>query len=515
MKKIINIFIIVSLLFLLNGCLNTNKTEFEKFVSKVPSVITADYKLSDKFNDELITWQVDGKELADNKISYFYTDEDKAIEIKGIYKGQSATKTIKVKKTNFVTNIAIDTVNNEEITSKDDYLRAKLDLKNAGAFNLDVASFRIRGRGNSTWGYEKKPFRLNFDEDISILGMKKARNYVLLAEHNDKSLMRNYVAHYLSRFLNLPHKLETRYVNLTLNGDFKGLYLLTEQVAVSEERLNIDVSENIDGGFLIELERDFERALGEGKENRDWFRLQNPNPYDRNNGGNSELYQELYYVVKSPKLKDYDKSIIADKINYYKNYFTDFENSVSKDEYDEYINVDNFVDFFVLTELMKQVDIGYSSVFITKDKDQKMQMGPIWDFDISSGNGNYYAYGPKGFWVDYNPWFGILIKRPGFEQKYINRFNEVIDLYFDDLITEITRVEKYLKPHATENFKRWSMHVDDGFNPNPPEITSVNTHSGQVKYLVDYLTKRSEWILNTLNNEGYIGFKGDNDEGWD
>lgn len=514
MKKSINIILFFGIILLLSGCFNNNKTEFMKLVSNIPTKLKEDYILIDKMNDETIKWSIDGEVLNDNIIKYFYTTEDVKLELKGELSNETVYKNITISKTNFVTSLVINTVNNKDVVSKDDYLRAELELEGAGFFDLNVESFRIRGRGNSTWGYVKKPYRLNFDESVSMLGMKPGKNYVLLAEHNDKSLMRNYVAHYLSQYLNLPHTLETRYVTLTLNGDYKGLYLMTEQVAVDKNRLNIDVSEDVEGGFLIELEREYDRAVAEGKENRDWFRMQNPNPYDRNNGGNKELYQELYYVVKSPKLKDYDDKVSSNKINYYKKYFSDFEDSILNDTYEEYINVENFIDYFILTELMKQVDVGYSSVFITKDKNEKMNVGPIWDFDISSGNGNYYAYGPKGYWVDYNPWFGMLIKRKGFEEKYIKRFNEIINLYFVDLINEINRVEKYISSDAIKNFKRWGMHLDDGFNPNPVEMLNLETHKEQVMYLVKYLTERKIWLQSSLNTKGYYGFMGDEDEGW-
>ncbi|MCR1808796.1 CotH kinase family protein [Haploplasma modicum] len=513
MKRYIFFIMFFLSIFTITGC-GVKKSEFQKFIDRIPDIISKDYVLPETFKHEKIIWKLDNQELEDNRLEFIYSDEDLELSLVAIVKNDVAMKTVKIKKTNFVTELNINTTNNLEITSKEDYLRANLKISDAGFFNTEIESARIRGRGNSTWGYEKKPYRIKFDTDTSILGMKPATDYVLLAEHNDKSLMRNYIAHYFSRFLNLPHQLETRYVRLVLNGDYKGLYLLTEQVAVSENRLNIDTSDDIDGGFLLEFEREFDRANAEGKENVDWFRMKNPNPNDRNNNGNTELYQEVYYVVKSPKIKSFDKNIQESKINYYKEYINKFEQSVSSDEYDKYINVDSFIDYFVLTELMKQVDIGYSSVYIVKDKNEKMQMGPIWDFDISSGNGNYYAYGPKGFWSDYNPWFGILIKNNSFKEKYISRFNEIIDLYFSKVLSEIDRVLDYITIDAKRNFKRWDMFMNDGFNPNPIEMLELKTHDKQVEYLKSYLTERKNWILKTLNNEGYIGYLGEEDEGW-
>lgn len=515
MKGIIRIILLFSLSMVIYGCTGGNKTPFEKFVNEVPSSINKDYVLPSQFNFEEIEWFLNGEKLEDNKIAFYYTDVDVTASLTAKIKDETVNREIKIAKTNFVTNLSIDTVYNQPIVSKEDYVRAELKLSNAGAFNTTIESFRIRGRGNSTWGYSKKPYRLKFDERVSILGMKPGKDYVLLAEHNDKTLMRNYVAHYLSQYLNLPHTLETRYISLTLNGYYQGLYLLTEQVKVEKTRLNIDESEDLDGGFLLEMERDYERTIAEGDEDLHWFRIENPNPYDRFKEGDINKHIDMYYVVKSPDMEDYSSEIVAGKLDYMKKYIRDFQASVETDTYDEYIDVDNFIDYFMLSEFMKQVDVGMSSVYITKDKGGKMQMGPIWDFDISSGNGNYYAYGPKGFWADYHPWFAILMKRPEFQQKFIARFNEFMELYFDKMVLEIERVEKLISFEANRNFIKWTMHPIDGWNPNPNEMLAIHTHAGQVDYFVDYLTKRKNWIIQTLNTKGYIGYLLNNDEGWD
>jgi len=498
------------MLLVLVGC--QEKSEFQIVVDKIDKNVINDYALLETFNEQKITWYLND-ELINNEIPYFYTTEDVEYSLKGVLEDGSEAKTnITIKKTNFVTDFVVKTNDKAAINSKDDYVKGKVSLTNSAYFDFSERTMKIKGRGNSTWQYDKKPYKIKFDDRISILGMKNAKEYVLLAEHNDKSLMRNYVAHYMSTFLKIGYTLDTRYVNLIINDEYKGLYLLTEQVEVDKNKLNLELNEKADSGFLIELERDYTRVLGEGTEGEDWFRLNNPGTSLRNNGD-----QEVYYVIKDPDTEDYSKEEVKAKISYYKKYFTEFQESVINNKYEEFIDVDSFIDYFVLTELMKQVDIGYSSVYINKDTNGKMRMGPIWDFDISSGNGNYYAYGPKGFWNDYNPWFDILISNTKFQKAFIKRFNEVMNLYFDKVMSEIDRVNNHILNSALRNFNYWSMFgLDEGkFDPNPTEMKNILSYNGQVKYLKDYLRTRKEWLVTNLNDKGYFGYLDRKDEGFD
>ena len=82
-------------------------------------------------------------------------------------------------------------------------------------------------------------------------------------------------------------------------------------------------------------------------------------------------------------------------------------------------------------------------------------MGPSWDFDISSGNGDYYDYTYQNYWVDYNPWFYKLIQKDSFEARFIARFNDIMNNHFDAFIAEIDYVSGQLYPHAIRNFEKW------------------------------------------------------------
>ncbi|BCR36411.1 CotH kinase family protein [Mariniplasma anaerobium] len=486
MKKSILLLLFLFLATTLMACNeNSAYSDFEKFILDLDSTITADMDLPQTYENTPVSYYYNDEKI--EKIEFPYSNKDIEITIDVVLENDDeikVSKQILVKKSKIIYDLYISTENQQEITSKDDYIRGNLSLEDDGPFSKDELGLRIRGRGNSTWEYPKKPYKIKFDERQSLLGMAAAKEYVLLAEYNDKSLMRNYLAQYFTQFLNVDRFLETRYVNLHVNEVYQGLYLLTEQVEVDSNRLSIDESERSDGGFLIELEAD-DRVNQEGVMDIDWFKVDGRN-----------------FVIKSPDMEDYTSDIVDDKIDYMKTYLNEFLISIENDTYEDYIDVDNFIDYFILAELFKQVDIGYSSVYTYKDVDQKLKMGPSWDFDISSGNGDYYDYGPEGYWVDYNPWFRKLIQKKSFETQYTARFKEVMDLYFDDLLFELDYVSNLLYPYAIDNFATWTI-LDEYVWPNPQEMLEANTYLKQIIYLKNYLIQRESWLEDEMHTYGY------------
>lgn len=482
MKKILSILTLLLMSYFMVGCKNT-KTLLEDFVNKLPGEIDTDMTLPETLNKQEVTYTYKGTSLT-SILPYPYFNKDTIIAIEVGYKDLVVEKKILVKKSPIIHDLYINTVNQTEITSKDDYILGSVSIKGSESFEMDPAAMSVRGRGNSTWEFPKKAYKIKFDERQSLLGMTSAKEYVLLAEYVDKSLIRNYMAHFFSSFLNIEHSLETRFVSVFVNNSYRGVYLLTEQVGIDQNRLSIDKSDAAAGGFLIELETE-DRIDREGIKDINWVSVDNS-----------------YFVIKSPKMEKLIPEVISGKVTYIKDYLNAFLYSIESNTYDEFIDVDSFIDFFIISEFFKQVDVGYSSVYAYKDMDEKLFMGPIWDFDISSGNGDYYDYKYYGYWVDYNPWFKKLIQNQSFEDAYIKRFNEVMTAYFDIFIAELDYVSSALFPHAERNFKKWGI-LDKYVWPNPPEMVEANTYSKQITYLKTYMINRKNWLLKELNTKGY------------
>ena len=130
----------------------------------------------------------------------------------------------------------ITTENNKRIESKEEYLNCSVDLLAEETLSFEGISARIKGRGNSTFGLDKKPYKLKFDEKISILGEDKAKEWTLIANHMDYSLMRNYLAYTVGDVLGLEFTTSANFVDVYVNEEYMGVYLLCEQVEVGKKQ---------------------------------------------------------------------------------------------------------------------------------------------------------------------------------------------------------------------------------------------------------------------------------------
>ncbi|MDE6550971.1 MAG: CotH kinase family protein, partial [Clostridia bacterium] len=178
--------------------------------------------------------------------------------------------------------IALDTLDDAPITSKEEYIRCSVDVIGAGQYDFIDASAKIRGRGNSTWTLDKKPYRLKFDAATDLFGNGAARDWTLIANHCDKSLVRNYLTYSLAElFETQKYTTTTQFVEVYLNGVYEGVYAVHEQTQTGAGRVEIDEDfDDNDISFLLELD---ERAYEEGVEGKDYFKV----------GGN-------LYAIKTP-----------------------------------------------------------------------------------------------------------------------------------------------------------------------------------------------------------------------
>ena len=384
-----------------------------------------------------------------------------------------------------IPTIKIDTTN-VPITSKDNYIQGMMVVKDLerDKIYLEDSPINIRGRGNSTWGMPKKPYRIKFSERTSLLGMKAAKDYVLLAEYSDKSLMRNYLAHKFASSLEyLEYSLETRFVEVELNGVYQGLYLLTEQVEVDKNRLSLTQTPDIEGSFLIELDQRL-YEIPHGVLGEDWFIVANK-----------------AYGIKYPKT---DASTFSNlHFNYIKDYITQVDQAITTKKYHDIIDINNFIDYFIVLELFKNVDVGFSSVYIYKDVNGLVKMGPVWDFDLAAGNADYINYGPSGWYglrSDKNRWFHYLMNDPDFYIAYKERYNDLYKNQIPALIEEIYPTLNLISQAATRNFEAWPI-LNHYVWPNPIEMVNAKTHQAQVDYLYNYLCQRSKWMYDELNKK--------------
>lgn len=266
---------------------------------------------------------------------------------------------VPAKETYQVAKISITTEGGVSVSSKDMYISCTIDLESSKTDWNYSGTGKIKGRGNSSWlWYPKKPFRLKLDEKDNLLGLKSARDWVLLADYRDPTHLMNTFAFTVGQGLGIPFPNHSRYVEVTLNNNYIGMYILTEQVEQGENRVAIDETE----GILLSLDVDDGPELSPGANDNFW----------------SSVYR-MPVCVKSPEI------IYSTQLSGIKSDFAQLETAIKGADYaavDKLFDIPVFIDFLIIQELVYNVEVDAPrSMYLHKNKGGKWTMGPLWDFD--------------------------------------------------------------------------------------------------------------------------------------
>lgn len=414
--------------------------------------------------------------------------------------------------------IVINTENNAQILDKENYVSCNVSVRNAEQYCFEEEEAGIRGRGNSTWQMAKKPYRLKFNSKVDLFGNGKAKSWTLIANYCDQSLSRNYFAYSIgAQFDSLEETTTTmQMVELYLNGQYDGVYLVCEQVQTGKNR--VDVSEEIadtdgnallDTGYLIELDG---RAPSEGVLDYDYFYLDDYDYGDRAYG----FSHEKYYAIKSPDNDDFaDLNLdYTEFVNFIKEYVDTCLQTIVSGDYNRVknlIDVDSFAEAYIVNELFNNKDVGQSSFYMYKDAGGKLYCGPIWDFDISSGNCDFNdtLYQDHGSWEydclwakESNIWFAYLLKIQEFQALVSSKLSSYKDAIADTISQCVEYVES-CSQSMERNFQRWNILGID-VSPNSPEMVAIKTWQGQVEYLRDWLLNSLDYMLSIYCDEQFI-----------
>ena len=361
-----------------------------------------------------------------------------------------------------------------------------IDAADAEGFSCtEVMSGRLRGRGNSTWLWEKKPFRIKLDESIPVLGLEKDKDWILLANYCDKSFLRNITAYRMGHILDGLSWTPTQYpVDLFFNGEYQGVYTIGEHMEVGRGRVNIDESDDPDTGYLLEVGGTYD-----GEERSKYY-------------FNTAMEMALRIVIQSPKedvITDRQREFIQDYVNKTE------EAIVSGVGYQDYIDVDSFIDWIIIHELTYNLDSCFQrSCFMTKDKGGKLQMGPIWDFDIAFGNcdvdnQDYDDWVTVGDSYDFNEsyvtvnWCNYLMDDSSFRQRLRERWSEVRGALLEEAMSSIDYYSEKIYASQEENFKVWQI-WDERVGLESERNAEYNTYELQIQYLKDFINMRADWI---------------------
>lgn len=373
-------------------------------------------------------------------------------------------------------------------------------------FNGYNGAIGIELRGSSSQGYEKKPYAIETrdasgeDLDVPLLGMPEESDWALIAPLNDKTLMRDVIMHAYARAA-LPWSPRTRYCEVVINGNYKGVYALIETVKRDPNRVDIkkleeeDISGNaLTGGYILRMDK-YGSSGGLGG---DWV-----SPYPPITGS----WQQTWFQYHYPKAED----IQFQQGVYIQNYITSFENMLAAEDfaanYENWIDVDSWVDYLLLQELGKNVDGYRLSAYFYKHRDDeggKIGMGPIWDFNISLGIGDYCAGADHTGWAkDFNNicggdawvihfWWARLWSDANFRNRVADRWAELRANQWNNtaLFGEIDANVALLAQAQVRNFQRWPVFGQYVW----PNAFIGNSYQEEINYLRIWLTNRLAWL---------------------
>jgi len=386
-----------------------------------------------------------------------------------------------------IPELYITTNGGAEITSKNEYVTGSLNLtvdSDSPYESLNNAALSIRLRGNSTSVMPKPSFKIKFDEKQFLLSDYEEKDWVLLANFADQTLVRNYLAFQLSDDIGMDFAPKYTFVDVYLNGEYLGNYMLSDQIEVTNDRVDIEENEiDIDTGYLIE----YDVGLFRDEVDENYFTVSG-----------------IPFVIKSPDIDD-DHYQSGHK-TFIRDYVTLVLNTLkSKNDYSELIDEASFIDWFIVNELFKNVDSGYSSVYFYKDKGSKLKMGPVWDFDLSTGNPGHLddrLRAPEGWYTsrsDKNVFFYYLMQYPDFQQALKERWNELYDTTLTGLLDEVFIAVDSITYSRYMNFEKWDIIGINYEWYTATEVYALKTYDEQVWFLYDYLDVRMKWLDNAIN----------------
>ena len=316
--------------------------------------------------------------------------------------------------------------------SKENKEKGNIRIYENGELTLDSALKQIKGRGNATWNYEKKPYNIKFKDETSVLGMPNAKKWTLLAGHiMDNTQMKNAFALNFGRLIGLEETSECRNIDLYVNGSYLGVYLICESVEVGKNRVDIADLESGNEDANPEIE-DLETLPQSGVRSEyvpgsmKWIDIPN-SPEDISGGYLLEVdYLYRYHAEPSGFISNVGMPIVIGSPEYASKaeveYISSLWNAAEEALYSETgynaagkhftecFDLDSLVKCYLVEEFTKDVDSGITSFyFYKKANDDKFYAGPLWDFDHALGSGT--TIGDRLTVYESNTWYANQLYR--------------------------------------------------------------------------------------------------------
>ncbi|MBO4826036.1 MAG: CotH kinase family protein [Prevotella sp.] len=367
----------------------------------------------------------------------------------------------------------------QPVTSKDSYVSGTCYIDALGLEGYESMgsadsplSLQVKGRGNYTWtAFDKKPYRLKFADKVQPLGMNSNKHFTLLAHaDDDMAFLRNTVGFELSRMMKLAYTPSQQPVEVVLNGEYIGLYMLTEHIRVAKTRVNITEQDNeetdpdkITGGWLLEIDN---------------YEEENQLRMTESNGS------ALNFTCHSPEVLSAEQ----------KNYMTDFlqhtdraiyNQDKSSTEWEKYIDMDALARYYIVQEVMDDAESFHGSCYLHKERgnDTKLVFGPVWDFGNAFRRGyNQFIYQNPPFGQN---WIGEIARFPRFQQVVRSVWQTFLANDYPGLDAFIDGFADQIAAAVVSDGKRWPQYSQANINDRKQSFRHCLTQK------VDFL--RRQW----------------------
>lgn len=349
----------------------------------------------------------------------------------------------------------------------------------------------IRIRGNSSRYFDKKSYLLRFTKSdgsyISheVMGMDAHYEWALYGPFLDKTLIRNYMWYNIAGEL-MDYAPNLRFCEVILNGEYQGLYLMVETIT-NGDGSRVNVSEPVtdtDTGYVVRIDRGSSTPV-KNINNFTYYTYRIDHlgstmlniVYPRS----GTLTQEMADAIEQ-ELSDFEKALYS------------YDYNTEPYDYTTWIDVDSFVDYFLINEFTANYDAGELATYAYKDIRGKYHM-VIWDFNSACDNYLLTVTQPQHFEMQNIPWFYMLTKDEEFVERLIDRYRQLRETYFSEeyLNGYIDQTVAYLGPAIDRNFEVWGYTFEEYLPLRPVERNPAD-YEAAVEQMKDFIEERGEWM---------------------
>lgn len=329
----------------------------------------------------------------------------------------------------------------------------------------------IKGRGNYSWSFAQKPYTIKLDEPADLLGMGADSKWVLITVSSDKSMLHNYLTQKLAADMGLRGTVENEYIDVVVNGEYSGTYVLTESIEIDDSRLNISK----DTGILFEIQMQYRHECVVCAE-----MYENPRDHSRS----IHLEVKEYRGEEIDEMDDETKARAQREVN---TFFNRIENAMKDGNFstlEKRIDIDSFVNWYLLNEFTRNYDSQFVSSCYCYIDNGKLYMGPCWDYDTCYGI--QFPETEGSFIMESAAWYQWLFENsPEFVEKVKERWTEMRQEggLIDQYIASIDTTVEYIS--MSEKMQH-SLYPDS-------ELTNIPFEDA-VQYMKDWIDARLVWM---------------------